>query len=161
MAAGVTLMTLGAVAHGTSLALKQAEVVDCPPDADKCILAWIGIAGAGLVLTSTGIPLYVTGVAKVHRDERPRSTEMLVLGSLMAGGSMIGVGAGAVTLGLGDPVGWYPFIFGNIGLAGGVALAVYGGWEVPDVPEPSEEERDAYVPKVIVGPTGGSLRWTF
>jgi hypothetical protein len=159
---GIALATLGALAAGTSVALDAKNIPECPrpTEANPCIAAWIGIAGGGLVLTSVGVPLYVYGMAKVNPDERPRSVEMMVTGSLAAGFGMVAVGGGVTTLAVGDAVGWWPFVLGSVGVVGGTVLAVYGAWEVPDVPEPSEE-RGLVVPEVLVGPTGGALRWHF
>jgi hypothetical protein len=100
-------------------------------------------------------------MAKVNPDERPRSVEMMVTGSLAAGFGMVALGGGITTLAVGDSLGWAPFIAGSVGVVGGVALAVYGAWEVPDVPEPSEDRGQLMVPEVLVGPTGGALRWHF
>jgi hypothetical protein len=161
---GIALTSIGAIAFGVSATLKAGEVAECADPDEPCPLAWMGLLGGGIVVTSVGIPIWVSGAARDHKDTRPRSTAMMVGGSLLAGVGLVSIAAGNTMLGLDDPTGWAPVILGTVAMGGGIALEVYGGWEVPDVPEPKEEE-DLFsrriVPEISVGLGSASARWTF
>ena len=156
IASGVALTTLGATALGVASALRAAGIPECAPTADNCVEGWIGVAGAGLVLTATGVPLWAVGAARVHADERPRNTPLMIGGGLAAGLGMIALARGVTTVALGDAHGWAPIAAGGAGLVGGVALTIYGGWEVPDVP--SDEHVGL---AIVVSPRSASLQGRF
>jgi hypothetical protein len=164
MASGIALTSIGAIAFGVSVGLKANEIAQCEDPEEPCPLAWMGLLSGGLLFTAVGIPLWVHGAARNWPDEVPRSTGMMVGGSLLAGVGLVAIAAGNTTLADGKPEGWAPVIMGTLGMAGGIALEVYGGWEVADVPEP-ESESDLFSralrPEVTIGPGAASLRWTY
>jgi hypothetical protein len=84
----------------------------------------------------------------------------MVTGGFLAGLGTLSMASGATVLGVGDSIGWWPFVLGAVGTGGGVALSIYGGWEVPDVPEPEDEARWR-APRIVVGPGSVSLQGTF
>jgi len=165
IAGGIALTTVGAITIGTSLALKAADIPSCPhpTESNPCIAAYVGLAGGGLVFTAVGVPLWVYGAAKVRADERPRDTALMATGSVAAAFGVVAISGGVTTVAVGNTIGWAPIIAGGVGLTGGVLLAVYGAWEVPDVPEPVEQGLGPrhVVPEVLVGPTSATLRWRF
>jgi len=139
-----------------------------PAAADEPAPAKVG-AGAGAPAAAPALSPLRAAIEAADAPRRPVSAPLVIAGGITAGLGAAGALAGLLLMSVGPSecagapcsnqnAGRVTLFVGAPVLAAGLVMVIVG---IQPAPDAEVTARARFVPAVAIGPTGGTLRWTF